>query len=101
MDVLYKEELDELIEGEGEACVSIYIPSEQTQTEFKQERVVFKNLVREAQDQIAKEYAQTNSEAMFEPALALLEDTEFWSQLGSNLAVFISPTLFRYHELPI
>ncbi|MDB5080482.1 MAG: hypothetical protein JWP00_2406 [Chloroflexi bacterium] len=101
MDILYKEELDELINGSVDTCVSIYVPNEQTQTEFKQARVQYKNLLREAQARVAKEYPEVDREAMFEQANALQEDVNFWSQLGSSLAVFISPTFFRYHQLPI
>lgn len=101
MDSLTRDDLKTLIETEGEWCVSILMPTVRTGTEVQQNPIRFRNLLREAENQLSRLGARASqAEQVLKPAQALLNEADVWRQMGDGLAVFSSPDHFSAHRLP-
>ncbi len=76
------------------------MPSHRT-GDIEQDPIRLKNLLREAEAQLV-DYGISISYAdgLLHPARQLLTDSHFWQHQGAGLAIFISPGMFRYYQLP-
>ncbi|MBI5961093.1 MAG: hypothetical protein HY866_20305 [Chloroflexi bacterium] len=102
MDSLTREALTALLETEGEWCVSVLLPTMRTGTEVQQNPIRFKNLVREAENQLAQLNVRTpDIETLLKPAHALLNDAEIWRQMGDGMAFFSAPGYSSALRLPV
>lgn len=102
MDLLPREELEELVEGRGGPCVSIFLPTHRTGTETQQDPIRLKNLLGEArEDLLAKGLRSTEADRILEPARELLADDVFWRYQSDGLAVFLSRGDSRLYRLPL
>lgn len=102
MGLLTTEELKTLIEQSGEICVSIYMPTERLGPETRQNSIRFKNLIRQAQEQLeANGLDSTKAANLLQPAIEQLDTEEVWQHQDQGLAIFISDQTFRYYSAPI
>lgn len=102
MDVLTRDDLKVLVETEGEWCVSILMPTVRTGIEVQQNPIRFRNLLREAENQLSQLGARPPQvEQVLKPAQAMLNEADIWRQMGDGLAVFSSPDHFSTHRLPV
>ncbi|MEP0754387.1 hypothetical protein NDA03_19405 [Trichocoleus sp. Lan] len=102
MPLLSTDELKSLIENSASPCISIYMPMEKAGPEIRQNPIRFKNLMREAEQRL-EEMGIDHNEAMtwLEQANAI-DSLEFWEEnQGEGVAIFISPEVFRYYQLPV
>jgi hypothetical protein len=102
MDTLTREDLKVLVETEGEWCVSILMPTVRTGTEVQQNPIRFRNLLRDAENQLSQLGVRPPQvEQVLKPAQAMLNEAGVWREMGDGLAVFSSPDHFSFHRLPI
>jgi Bacterial archaeo-eukaryotic release factor family 7 len=101
MSLLSINELGTLIGRRWGVCMSIFMPTHRTSPETKQDRIRFKNLLREAEKRlITSGLRSSEAKKLLTPAKTLLKDNLFWQYQADGLAVFISPEVFRYFHLP-
>ncbi len=101
MNSLSIQELKNLVETTEIPCVSLYIPMQKAGAEIRQNPIRFKNLIREAEERLDKmEMRHTDAVDFLQPAKEL-DTNEFWQQQDHCLAIFRSPNIFRYYQLPI
>jgi hypothetical protein len=100
MKTLSSDELSALVEGPQEMGVSIYMPTHRT-GDTEQDPIRLKNLLRDAESQlVACGISVSDAGELLQPAEQLLPDSHFWQHQGDGLAVFSSPGVFRYYQLP-
>lgn len=101
MTLLSIDELKNLIANSQAPCISLYMPMQKAGPEIRQNPIRFKNLVREAEERLqALEFPPEEIENLLQPAKEL-DEAEFWENQDHGLAIFISPQVFRYYNLPI
>jgi hypothetical protein len=102
MKLLSRAELEELMQPREGACVSLFAPMVKAGPETQQNPIRFKNLVRQAQDALVERgLAEPGARELLAPASGLIDDTPFWQHQSTGLAVFVSPSTFRYYRLPL
>ncbi len=101
MDLLNKADVRALMDGRGEFCVSLFLPTHRSGTETRQDPIRFKNLLRQAEERLLNNGLRgAEVQQILEPAERLLEDQGFWQHQGDGLAVFASPDAFHHYRLP-
>ncbi|MDX2151575.1 MAG: hypothetical protein SFV54_12630 [Bryobacteraceae bacterium] len=102
MNILRREQLEELARVRGSQCVSIYLPTHMKSRETRQDPIRFKNLVKRAESDLeAVGLRAAEAREMLEPANRLVDDYEFWQHQGLGLAVFASPLFYRHYRVPV
>lgn len=102
MDSLTRSKLTELIDVEGEWCVSLYMPAMRAGMEVQQNTIRFRNLLRRAEESLqAVQMRVPDVERLLRPAVALLDDAGFWREQGDGLAVFVEQGHFSAFRLPL
>lgn len=100
MNLLSIDELKTLIETEG-TCVSVYMPTHRMGTETQQDRIRFKNLMRQAEEHlIASGIRGQDARDLLERAKEL-DDYQFWQHQSDGLAIFVSNNVFSYYSVPL
>jgi hypothetical protein len=101
MPLLSLDELKTLVESPQSPCVSLYMPMQKAGPEIRQNPIRFKNLIREAEERLdAMGIRHAEAVDFLQPAKEL-DTAEFWEHQDHGLAIFISPTVFRYYQLPM
>ncbi|MBD0267397.1 MAG: hypothetical protein ICV77_03790 [Cyanobacteria bacterium Co-bin8] len=103
MQLLSKAELKSLINLADGPSVSLYLPTQVAGPETRQNPILFKNLVREAEAQL-QDSGLSSSEiaSLLEPATTLLEGHfEFWQHQDHGLAFFLTRNGSRSYRLPL
>lgn len=103
MELLSKAELKSLIDLAENPCVSLYMPMQVAGPETRQNPILFKNLLREAESQL-QEHGVSSSQiaSLLAPANTLLEGHfEFWLHQDQGLAFFLSNKGSRSYRLPM
>jgi hypothetical protein len=78
------------------------MPTRKAGDEILENRVRFKNLLDEAQEQLVEGgMRQPEAKQFLSPARALVEDELFWQRQDSGLAVFLAEGLARKYRLPL
>lgn len=103
MKLMQHGDLKELIDYEADPCVSIYMPTAAKGQEVKEGSIRFKNLIRESMKQLRERdpHLPERMDRVYEQAYDLMDDTTFWLNQNAGLAVFISPSYFRYYRVSI
>lgn len=103
MEFFSKADLKSLIEFADEPCVSLFLPTQVAGPETRQNPILFKNLVRQAETQL-QDQGLSSSEItrLLEPAQALLEGpADFWQHQDQGLAFFLTRQGCRDYRLPL
>lgn len=102
MSNLSIEDLKVLTEQVQHPCISIYLPTVQSGAETRQNSIRFKNLIRQA-EALLEEQAINHSEslALLQPAIELLEQADFWQHQQAGLALFLTKGFQRFCRLPL
>ena len=100
MRMLSREELGMLMQGPDDPAVSMYMPTHRV-GDLEQDPIRLKNLLREGQGLLA-DYGLGTADArdLLKPVEQLLADSHFWQHQGDGLAIFSSPRMFQYYQLP-
>ncbi|HEY9878325.1 MAG TPA: hypothetical protein V6D29_07705 [Leptolyngbyaceae cyanobacterium] len=102
MELLSKAELKSLIDLAEGPCVSLYMTMQTAGPETRQNPILFKNLLKDAESQL-QDHGVNSSEiaSLLAPADTLLEGHfEFWQHQDQGLAFFLSPKGSRSYRLP-
>lgn len=101
MDLMTSDDLKALIEKRGETCVSIYMPAHRGGQDIPQDKIRFRNLLKEAEDRLlATGHRGDAAREVLAPAEELLlNDSLFWAYQDTGLAIFLSPGFFRPYRL--
>ncbi len=101
MDRLTQEQFNELLTRENGLCASIYMPTVRGGPETRQNPIRFKNLLNSIEaDWRACDPEDAIPEDLLEPARRLVDDTRFWENQESGMAVFLADGRFEYFRLP-
>lgn len=102
MDLFNREELRRLAEQEDDPCISLYMPTQRYESEWRQNTTRFKNLLTDARDQLREQdYRQGNVDEILATARQRLEEPGFWRGMSDGLAVFITPNHTEFLRLPL
>ena len=102
MDPFNREDLQQLAQTESDVCISLYMPSERFESDQPQNKIRYRNLLKELRAQLhAHDYREPEIDALLEPAKAQLEKTQFWRNPSEGLAVFLTAEDVRFYRLPI
>lgn len=102
MDLFHREELRRLAQRETDVCVSIYMPTFRVEADAQQNPTRFKNLVREARDQLRDHGLKEQAiDDVLADAHRRLDDSAFWRMQNEGLAVFITPDTTEFFRLPL
>ncbi|MUL35739.1 hypothetical protein [Gloeocapsopsis dulcis] len=101
MPLLNIDELKALVETPQSPCISLYMPMQKAGPDVRENPIRFKNLIREAEARLdAIEMPHTEAVELLKQAHEL-DTADFWENQDRGLVIFISPTVFRYYQLPI
>jgi hypothetical protein len=80
-------------------CVTLTMPTHRSGAQTRQDPIRFQNLLDEAAAALAQHgQSEPFIEQHLRPARALLDDPQFWRNLGEGLALFIGPDFMRIHH---
>jgi hypothetical protein len=83
-------------------CVSLFMPTHRAGRETEQGPIRFRNLLREAQEQLlAKGLRAAKVGEILKKPQRLLQDKGFWQRQSDGLAVFFSSDAFHHFRLPL
>jgi hypothetical protein len=101
-DIPTRSEIDRLLSSTSQHCVSIYLPTHRVTQDTAQDRLVLRDLTRQAVEQLHAAGASGDDVADIEEHLLHLveDDEEFWNDQAESLAIFASPDRFETHRLP-
>ncbi len=101
LDLPTRPELSELIKHRAWPTVSIYLPTTPRTQDARADRIVLKNQLRTAVEQMEAAGAPKRAIAVIEEHVdALVEDDDFWATQANSLAVFAAGELLRTYRLP-
>lgn len=101
MSLISTDELKTLVEHSQSPCVSIYMPTVKAGAETQQNPIRFKNMIKQAEAQLADdEFQRTDASDLLQPALEL-DHNDFWQHQDEGLAIFLADGFFRYYHLPM
>jgi hypothetical protein len=95
------ESLAALASADQPPCLSLYQPTHRRHPENKQDRIRFRNLVKEMEGSLRKTYPTLEAQQLLKPFEELAQDNGFWDHTQDGLAVLAGPLLFRVFSLPI
>jgi hypothetical protein len=102
MQVFNKNELSTLAAPRQGPFVSIYMPTHRVTTEFRQDSLRLKNLLRQAENALTGSGMRSpESKALLEPAEKKLSEILFWRGQKNGLALFMAPEFYRHYPLPV
>ena len=102
MDLFNREELRRLAEQEDDPCISLYMPTQRYESEWRQNTTRFKNLLTDARDQLREQdYREGVVDEILSSARQRLEEPGFWRGMSDGLAVFITPDHTEFLRLPL
>ncbi len=102
MNTLNGNDLRMLAEKQDEPCVTIFMPTHRGGQETAQDRLRLKGILKGVEESLlAKGFRIAEVEKLLAPVGQLLPDGLFWTHSSDGLAVFLSPTLFRYYRVPL
>ncbi len=102
MDIISREDIQELMDMQGDPMISVYMPARKVGQETLENPIHFKNLMLEVEALLR---LRGNNEGeirdLLSPLSELLDDGDFWQHQEEGLAVFRSPDNFRTLRLPV
>lgn len=102
-DTMTSQTLQNLLAHNEYPCVSLYMPTRPDSPFGTEHRARFKTLLRQARQQ-AQEATHNDEavlEAIFAPALELIDNVDFWRNQGLGLAWLASPSFHGVWRLPM
>ncbi len=93
--------LNRLATTYDEPCLSLYMSTHQVTARKPKDRILFKNLLKDAQEcLVTSGMRHAEARDFLAPAFKLLKDSLFWEYQGNGLALFLSPGFFEYFLSP-
>lgn len=102
MDLFNRDELKRLAEMQDDVCISLYMPTHRFRSDWSQNMTRFKNLLREAREQLEDQgHRDSEIDQILADAQQLLDRPGFWRGLSDGLAAFISADASEFYRLPL
>jgi hypothetical protein len=102
MDAICLNDIKRIIQMDGGAHVSIFMPTHHKGGEDQQDPIRLRNLLRTSEDKlVASGLRASEARAMLKPAESLLTDNLFWRQQSDGLALFLDTSLYFYYRIPL
>ena len=103
MELISKEEFTELINYQGDNCISIYIPTHRSGVEVneKQDAILFKNALQAVNANLQNQGLPSQViEDLLRPGFELYNNEIFWNNQLDGLAVFLANGFSKVIQLP-
>lgn len=101
MNPINRAKAEALIDHESPYCLSIYMPCVRAGRDVRQNPILFKNLVKEAESRLrSQDISEAGLEAMMRPLQAFAADDELWAHVDHGLAWLSTPRMQRQIDLP-
>jgi hypothetical protein len=81
-------------------CVSLYMPTHRGAPDRREEPIRFKNLVRQADEQLRTKFKAAKVQPLIARFDELADDAGFWVDTQDGLAAFAAGDFFAAHRLP-
>jgi Bacterial archaeo-eukaryotic release factor family 3 len=102
MNVLSKDDLTTLLEGQPGWHISMFMPMVERGAETQQNPIRCKTLLRQAEDRLlACGVRPQEVQDLLQPVKQLLADHVFWQRQNQGLALFLAPHIFREYRVPV
>jgi len=102
MKIFTKNELKTLALSRANPSVSIYLPTHQVTTEFRQDSLRLKNLLRQAEEKLSEGGMRSpTAKTILEPAEKKLSQILFWRGQKDGLAIFLTSEMSQFYQLPL
>ena len=99
MDLLINDYSAGLFDAAEPPCLSLYMPTHRAFPEKKQDPIRFRNLLRELEESLRRDYSTCDVRPLIEPFERLAEDANFWRMRTlDGLAVLSAPDFFRVYR---
>jgi hypothetical protein len=98
-NLLTIESLAELASVQQPPCLSLYQPTHRRRLENTQDSIRFRNLVKELEASLLREYTAAESRLLLDPFEKLAHGHDFWNHTLDGSAVLGGPSLFRVFQL--
>ncbi|MDF1561211.1 MAG: hypothetical protein P1P83_13550 [Bacteroidales bacterium] len=95
MELLTKELVQELLAADQAPCLSVYMPTHRQHPENLQDKILYKNLIRQLKESLLQKYSAGEAQEHLESLETLADDNETWNHTSDGLAVFSAPGLFK------
>ncbi len=101
MDRFDARQLTQLLSHRDPFCVSVFLPTHPAGTDVKQDAVLLKNLVDQA-EALLEQHGMRPAEArqLVHPVRELPQDPVFWMHRSQGLAAFVAPNFQRIWRVP-
>jgi release factor family 6 len=101
MNIIDKKTYEELLDRQGDLCISMYFPTFKMGPDIKQNSIRFKQRIREAEDKLYNmKLTKKEVESILKPASNLVDETKFWQNQSEALAIFIDGEQIDCYSLP-
>lgn len=102
MDILSKDTLIDLIDGQQGIAISIYMPAFIAEPEARQNPIRLKTLIGEAKEKLKEGGMDSDSiKSYLEPLSALVDDEIFWQDKSEGLAIFLDENQLISYDVPV
>ncbi len=99
MNKLDKNHAAGILDNCNPPCLSLYQPTHRGHPENKQDRIRFKNLVKELEQSLQQQFPDDEIRPLLEPFWALAADPAFWNHTFDGLAILGAKDFFRVYNL--
>ncbi len=100
-DIPTSREFARLVDVRADKCISIYIPTHAVTSETDEDRILYKNAIRDALTQMRDADVDKRVVTAIEEELnGVQDDDELWQRLSDSLAVLATPDSVKTYRLP-
>lgn len=101
MNILTNDMMPELLNVNEGTCISLYLPTHRTHPGNLVDLVLYKNLIKELEQSLLKQYSASETTVLLQPFVALEDNKELWNHTLDGLAVLSSAGVFKTINLPV
>ncbi|MFO7728157.1 MAG: hypothetical protein R6X11_07490 [Desulfonatronovibrio sp.] len=95
-------DLKPILKARGNYCLSVYMPTTPVATDWNENSVRLKNLIRKAEKELEQQNAdKTLIRNLSAPLWNLQEDTRFLQEMKNGAVFFSGPDFFEYYLFPV
>jgi DNA-binding cell septation regulator SpoVG len=95
MELLNNQLMQELRTVGGAPCLSLYMPTHRSHPENLRDPIHYKNLLKQLEESLLKQYSPAEAKSHLEPFEALSTDAGLWNHTLDGLAVLSAPGFFK------
>lgn len=88
-----------LLNGNAPPCISVYLPTHRRPTDQHQDRVVYRQLLKDVELSLRENHPGREIRPLLEPFVALAEEAPFWQHTFDGLAVLSAGGRFDVYKL--